>query len=271
VLFVRGLCVCVCVFVRSCLVHACVGSLGMGDPLCAAHPAACARSCLRAGGEGSHALGHTHAHPDTTHAHTHACAPHLVRQGLVAKGSGMNGADMHTRLLPLARTCSHGCAHHTSPPRSLWGMMCPAETPEGQAVGLVKNLALMAYITGAWLCWSGWDGWPHAAHGALQTCTHTHTHTHTHKHTHAHAHTHTCTRTNTRTHSCTCTNTRIYACTCTHTHTHACASARTQFTPLLHPCLLHAQLAPPQPPCWSSWMSGPPSTWRRSRPPSSRR
>ncbi len=31
---------------------------------------------------------------------------------------------------------------------SLWGMMCPAETPEGGAVGLVKNLALMAYITG---------------------------------------------------------------------------------------------------------------------------
>ncbi|KAI3495304.1 hypothetical protein L1887_37585 [Cichorium endivia] len=30
---------------------------------------------------------------------------------------------------------------------SQWGMMCPAETPEGQACGLVKNLALMAYIT----------------------------------------------------------------------------------------------------------------------------
>ena len=30
---------------------------------------------------------------------------------------------------------------------TLWGMICPAETPEGQAVGLVKNLALMAYIT----------------------------------------------------------------------------------------------------------------------------
>jgi DNA-directed RNA polymerase II subunit RPB2 len=28
-----------------------------------------------------------------------------------------------------------------------WGMFCPAETPEGQAVGLVKNLALMAYIS----------------------------------------------------------------------------------------------------------------------------
>merc|ERR550534_2461692 len=28
-----------------------------------------------------------------------------------------------------------------------WGMVCPAETPEGQAVGLVKNIALMCYIT----------------------------------------------------------------------------------------------------------------------------
>lgn len=30
---------------------------------------------------------------------------------------------------------------------SHWGMVCPAETPEGQACGLVKNLALMAYIS----------------------------------------------------------------------------------------------------------------------------
>ena len=28
-----------------------------------------------------------------------------------------------------------------------WGMICPAETPEGQACGLVKNLALMSYIS----------------------------------------------------------------------------------------------------------------------------
>ncbi|KAI9140893.1 DNA-directed RNA polymerase II subunit RPB2 [Paraphysoderma sedebokerense] len=28
-----------------------------------------------------------------------------------------------------------------------WGMVCPAEVPEGQACGLVKNLALMAYIS----------------------------------------------------------------------------------------------------------------------------
>ena len=30
---------------------------------------------------------------------------------------------------------------------TLWGMICPAETPEGQAVGLVKNLAMMAYVS----------------------------------------------------------------------------------------------------------------------------
>ena len=28
-----------------------------------------------------------------------------------------------------------------------WGYMCPAETPEGQACGLVKNLALMCYVS----------------------------------------------------------------------------------------------------------------------------
>jgi len=30
---------------------------------------------------------------------------------------------------------------------SHWGVICPAETPEGQACGLVKNLALMTYIS----------------------------------------------------------------------------------------------------------------------------
>jgi DNA-directed RNA polymerase II subunit RPB2 len=28
-----------------------------------------------------------------------------------------------------------------------WGMICPCETPEGSSIGLVKNLALMAYIS----------------------------------------------------------------------------------------------------------------------------
>lgn len=38
-----------------------------------------------------------------------------------------------------------------SGPRSLqpsqWGMMCPADTPEGEACGLVKNLALLSHVT----------------------------------------------------------------------------------------------------------------------------
>ena len=37
------------------------------------------------------------------------------------------------------------------PPRKLhntqWGYICPAETPEGGAVGVVKNLAMMSYVT----------------------------------------------------------------------------------------------------------------------------
>lgn len=28
-----------------------------------------------------------------------------------------------------------------------WGMVCPAETPEGQACGLVKNLSLMTFVS----------------------------------------------------------------------------------------------------------------------------
>ena len=38
-----------------------------------------------------------------------------------------------------------------SGPRSLqpsqWGVLCPSDTPEGEACGLVKNLALMTHIT----------------------------------------------------------------------------------------------------------------------------
>lgn len=38
-----------------------------------------------------------------------------------------------------------------SGPRALqpsqWGMLCPADTPEGESCGLVKNLALMTHVT----------------------------------------------------------------------------------------------------------------------------
>lgn len=42
-------------------------------------------------------------------------------------------------------------AVQVSGPRSLqpsqWGMLCPADTPEGESCGLVKNLALMTSVT----------------------------------------------------------------------------------------------------------------------------
>ena len=38
-----------------------------------------------------------------------------------------------------------------SGPRALqpsqWGMLCPADTPEGESCGLIKNLALTTHVT----------------------------------------------------------------------------------------------------------------------------
>lgn len=52
--------------------------------------------------------------------------------------------------------CGCGCGFvvvvlQVSGPRALhpsqWGMVCPADTPEGESCGLVKNLALMTHVT----------------------------------------------------------------------------------------------------------------------------
>ena len=56
---------------------------------------------------------------------------------------------------PAACRCSDGlqCSMRAqvSGPRALqpsqWGMLCPADTPEGESCGLVKNLALMTHVT----------------------------------------------------------------------------------------------------------------------------
>ena len=44
-----------------------------------------------------------------------------------------------------------GLGVQVSGPRALqpsqWGMLCPADTPEGESCGLVKNLALMTHVT----------------------------------------------------------------------------------------------------------------------------
>uniref|UniRef100_A0A0C9RVV7 DNA-directed RNA polymerase subunit beta n=1 Tax=Wollemia nobilis TaxID=56998 RepID=A0A0C9RVV7_9CONI len=69
------------------------------------------------------------------------------------------GVSQVLNRLTFASTLSHlrrlnspiGREGKLAKPRQLhnshWGMTCPAESPEGQACGLVKNLALMVYIT----------------------------------------------------------------------------------------------------------------------------
>ncbi|XP_076928242.1 DNA-directed RNA polymerase II subunit RPB2-like [Bidens hawaiensis] len=79
--------------------------------------------------------------------------------GQVNSAGSRAGVSQVLNRLTYASTLSHlrrlnspiGREGKLAKPRQLhnshWGMMCPAETPEGQACGLVKNLALMVYIT----------------------------------------------------------------------------------------------------------------------------
>lgn len=111
--------------------------------------------------------------------------PYAIKNGVITRGLrysvatgnwGMQkggappktGVSQVLNRLTYASTLSHlrrmntpiGREGKQPKPRQLhnthWGMICPCETPEGQAVGLVKNLALMAYISvrlqvGGWL------------------------------------------------------------------------------------------------------------------------
>ena len=73
--------------------------------------------------------------------------------------SSRSGVSQVLNRYTFASTLSHlrrlntpiGREGKLAKPRQLhnthWGMVCPAETPEGQACGLTKNLALMAYIS----------------------------------------------------------------------------------------------------------------------------
>jgi len=101
---------------------------------------------------------------------TSAIKSKTITQGLkysLATGNwgAQGGADVRAGVsqvlnrLTFASTLSHlrrlnspiGRDGKLAKPRQLhnshWGMVCPAETPEGAACGLVKNLALMAYIS----------------------------------------------------------------------------------------------------------------------------
>lgn len=80
--------------------------------------------------------------------------------GANRKGSpSKTGVSQVLHRLTYASTLSHlrrvnspvGRDGKLAKPRQLhnthWGMVCPAETPEGQACGLVKNLSLMTYVS----------------------------------------------------------------------------------------------------------------------------
>lgn len=79
--------------------------------------------------------------------------------GVVGAGELRPGVSQVLNRLTYASTLSHlrrinspiGREGKLAKPRQLhnsqWGMICPAETPEGQACGLVKNLALLTYVS----------------------------------------------------------------------------------------------------------------------------
>ena len=81
---------------------------------------------------------------------------------MLSRLSFIAGMGMMTRM-----TSQFEKTRKVSGPRALhpsqWGMLCPADTPEGESCGLVKNLALMTHVTtggresvGGWLV--GWEG-----------------------------------------------------------------------------------------------------------------
>ena len=89
--------------------------------------------------------------------HFHLLFPSGTSQ--VAGSASKTGVSQVLNRLSFASTLSHLRRLNTplardgklARPRQLhnthWGMVCPAETPEGHACGLVKSLSLMAYIT----------------------------------------------------------------------------------------------------------------------------
>ncbi|KYQ91059.1 RNA polymerase II core subunit [Tieghemostelium lacteum] len=79
--------------------------------------------------------------------------------GSSKSGGAKSGVAQVLNRLTFASTLSHlrrlntpiGREGKLAKPRQLhnthWGIVCPSETPEGQACGLVKNLAMMSYIS----------------------------------------------------------------------------------------------------------------------------
>ena len=98
-------------------------------------------------------------HPDTiTHSLRHALA--TGNWGVTATGEvAKHGVAQSLSRVTYTSTLSHLRRINTplkktgkiAKPRQLhnthWGIICPAETPEGQSCGLVKNMSIIAYIS----------------------------------------------------------------------------------------------------------------------------
>lgn len=106
-------------------------------------------------------VNETNIHKLFKHSHIENILKNSISTGSWGTKSSMNkqGVSQVLNRLTYLSTLSHLRRVSTSPdptgklipPRKLhntsWGMICPSETPEGQSVGLVKNLSMTAEIT----------------------------------------------------------------------------------------------------------------------------
>ncbi|KAJ8485053.1 hypothetical protein OPV22_017538 [Ensete ventricosum] len=98
-------------------------------------------------------LSHASAEGGSSRQYIRATLPHIrgeIPIIIIFRAVGFIANKNILELIFYEAKLSHGSQRLAKPPQqhcSHWGMICPVETPKGQACGLVKNLALMVHIT----------------------------------------------------------------------------------------------------------------------------